>query len=1092
MTQIERGELQKAAVAIRKTDLEERSFDTRLIEATAAARPVRSGTFKAGGWGPLDAITFGGGPGGDPARLASVGADGLLTVWDYQSGLPVAEVSTGRYCEPVGRLMHHYEDIGTDEGRPRRIVRAGEPADWGVCPVRLADAGEGRLVAASVDGQVLLWSEGMTEWQVVATTGVRLDAIASDGAGAFVAAGGGRLFRATLSDDEEPPTLGPVVTGLDEVRAVEHLSGDSWLVAEKGGRLSVRRGDELETVASLNVGEEVWDAAAGRDGDQWTVAAGTQAGRVWAGVWEPKRDLLRRLRTFASAEDPRPAVHAVAVVENGGAVVAGDALGRVRTWDLESGSLRPLFESGEWPVNDEAVAAREPRTPFVFRRLMRRVRGVGGGRLVTAGPLAASVVETEGVGVVPRVTLRTRTPGPRRAAFNGPDGLLWVLHDGRLSVLDTDEDRVVAGTATDAEDLAVLNAAAGGEVALAGPDGVTFWRLSEGGDAIKPGKRESLESPLPLIGVAVGPRPGLVAAVAEEGSVVVWDGVRQVFAAGADEEGVPRRPFTGRLAFNADGDRLAAFTRGQNCPLFERRSGRWVELPSQLTTEGAGGTAIVWSPTYPDVVMTATELGLGRAFRIGGEVTDLKLSVTSINTAAGGRPVDLATSEDGRRIAVLTKEGSVRFLQSRHLRETVAVATGGEPACLSLDATGGRMAVVAADGRVDVWRVRGDRFRSAVSAEDRGWRASELLRPTAAVRPVLFAPGVKVNPRGGLVVAAVDSARRVAAADSYQQGGVTVFRENEPPEPVNLPPGQGGLRVDPAAVGLFFEPDGEAVLTFRDRKDFGDSYDGRLWVARRRPGVGEAWRPRVLLPGGNVGFWPVRMGDELLHHNYHFYRLNRTPLDGAGGEEAAAATRAVGGTGLGQSLTRIDDARLIGRVYRASGDLYSRSIVDLSSEPPRVRPLPGWESHSPQAVGTTGDGRALVATAVERVGRTPAVRVLAEAGGGWDEWAAVPDETVAPGGWLPVMLVGPRTAVAARYFPEERTLRVWEGGPEREWTVTSLPWSMLAPPGGVTPARTAGEAQTFLRRDAEGRLLVLFMVATSEGSWMRVLREDPT
>ena len=348
--------------------------------------------------------------------------------------------------------------------------------------------------------------------------------------------------------------------------------------------------------------------------------------------------------------------------------------------------------------------------PLPFRRIGAAILANADQTLITAGDdglVSFWSVPPRGEATHWGTTVHERLFGPvPRLAFSATqDEHLWALdRDGQLVVADAATGQVLARRAKahsgEAVDLAALP---DGMVTVGGDTELRFWRLVNQ-------KIESARPPIrhdrPLISVAGSADGKWVAAVDDNSRFAVWrvaTGEQQFLE---QLPCSPERPLTGRVKFNPTGMLLAVFGAGQSGFVFDVREQNERLLmsrqPDQINVAGLnGGTALAWSPAWPDRLIHADDHPRLTLRSFGESAETLRETPGTFFTTT---VADIIATPDNRRLLWVDRQGRLVSFDARHELAMLQLDSSLQKvAGLSIDRKGQRLAIVNDEGTVELW-----------------------------------------------------------------------------------------------------------------------------------------------------------------------------------------------------------------------------------------------------------------------------------------------------------------------------------------------------------------------------------------------------
>lgn len=534
----------------------------------------------------------------DRRFLATGGSDGTMLMWDLEHGRASTSLSVapGEEIQAMafagGTRLAVAEGARSIETRLRlwdlataKAVRAFVGHPWSL-EIGLAVSSDGALLAAIGGGRLTLWETTTGDlWVQLAAAGadavflgdrrllfrtsdslVVLDVVSGPPALRVLPTGPGQAFAVSQDGATLAHAAGDQVTFWDLTSASlvgsQRLLSDVWslafyngrrgvLAGDRGGRVYRLRGERWEDVVGfLNLGAPVTGMAPLGEGKVATSRRRDGTIMIWA---VDAASPVRRLGF------PSPAVTALDLARDGSLLVAGDAAGTVRVWDLAAGA--------EW------IAAKGDTDPVDER---------------TADPGVDHVEETIHTGPLP-----FPDQAPIRSLRLSSAGLVLVRDSGSVEVWSVElRERTFAAAVADANDALTRE---GECLVVAGGASVQRFEVADG---------TSLE-PWPA------PAGASALALSSDGKRVAVSGADAVVVVDEHGEVVDRFPGlslgTGaRLTFLASGEALLRSTRegverldlGTGRVVREAASGHGVVAPiaSLRLSGGRDGRLRRWAP----------------------------------------------------------------------------------------------------------------------------------------------------------------------------------------------------------------------------------------------------------------------------------------------------------------------------------------------------------------------------------------------------------------------------------------------------------------------------------------------------------------
>ncbi len=1069
---LENAETATARAAVEAVPAALRSWDTRAIERRLTNQPRVIASLVDGHWGIIAGDIDAGG-----TRLVTADSGGRVIVWDLNSGRVLRRLAEGRWSAEKRRWLHHYES------RPE----GSRAVTWGPCYTALCWLPEtNRIMAASLDGAI--WSmdaaTGVTNRRFVADEPLHALALAGDHASLLAGGAAGGLYllstEGTLVRHEAGRTRR--LAAVQVVAAAAEPS--AWFVGRADGQIDLVAAADLSVRATVRVENPVWSLDVWRQSASWllAVASDEPAIRLFGGS-DPERGMLPRGTLAAPEWAGQPFVQqTVHFSVDGKHVYAGDSLGRVTRW--HSGSQRVTSRTSAFrpdrrrqPLAERMAAlGLESPLPCPLRRIGSVVlERPGTNQLITAGDDAAVKIWTNvGDSASGGSVLKTRAGRRPKVCFDPVSPhVLWTLGpDGMLRLVDCAADQVLAEAQAhdgSAADLAVVGtqplvATVGGDTT------VRFWRFSDG--KLLAASEAEIRHDQPLISVAASPDGRWIAAVDSSARLAMWERTtrkRIGFTPLSDPAVLPLdgpglRPLTGRVTFSCDGSKLSAFGAAQTTAVFTTTP--FQRLPEQVWIAGTGGTAMMWSPIDPHVVLAADNHPRCTARAFDGRRSELDEFPMTLQATC----VAAAITPDLRRVMLLEETGRLVFLESRHLLPVFELRSGLAPvADVAINASNRLLAVAGQDGSLEIWDA-GEPAESAKagSRDETGrWSSTALVGPTASTI-YTDARMVQIDSNDGLGLLYVES----APSDFRNEGAMHYGREHRGlvvRERIEVAGQVGNRRASHEAAALAHDAQDRPTIVLRLRTAEESPYDGGLYCVRQAHG--NRWTWETLHSHGNWGFYPLlRLSAdsklvEVVHFSYDgFYVVRSTPNQRGDGEWQAEK---IGLQGDGLRMSGKWDAKghlhLVFDRNRFNSDPAPRMYACWDGRRLRSDVIDPLQPISLRHVEFSPDGSPVVL-----LGR----RLLQATSSGWQEYARLPP--------LPAitLAIGPQGEVfLATWDHSQQRLLLWQGQAGR--------WSAKAVAGPFAE----GEPDWWtMRFDHEQRPVLVVGRLGDPYGWLRIVR----
>ncbi|HUY88267.1 MAG TPA: serine/threonine-protein kinase [Pirellulales bacterium] len=701
-----------------------RGWEWRRLQFELKLGPKPIASLASHDWGVLDFLWD-----EKTSTLVTAGHDGRLLVWRGNRHEPRALVA-GSWSEQRLAWRHALFPF------------SGEPSDLKAedCFLRLCWLEPGaEFVGVSLSGRATSWTLPVDENEPV-----RRELAVHDRAIYCVAAQQGRVLcgddrggllliepGATGTDAAKTTRLSTCAAALDVVA----LPNGGWAVAQQDGSIRVLDERAERVLNEIRTDAPAWDLDVAADGASLAVACGH--GQIDCYRLKASHGELSRSESYQPPQDVQSSVtamHAVRFSPDGQWLAAGDSRGRLLVWDRQTARATLVGETHAVFSEERAADA-----PWPFRRRLAAIQfSTAGDDCLLAGH--DPVIRRWQVRSKPGISELKLGPNPRTRFDPKQAALLWAGDgDGTLSIWDTRSRRRIAAElahpgpviAIDVVGRATADANAGDEsdplaesmAATCGPGGeIRCWTLR--GEQLAAAPRV-IRHARELSDLALSPDGLRLAACDVAHQTMVWDLAtgRLLATCKADDRGASAT--RGRLAFNADGSRLAAFGPGATLRLLASADLKLVERP--YTVAGAGGTALLWHPRDAKTFFAGDTLGrIVRHPRRGWGRFNLPTPGTDV--------VGIAFSPhgDGGRVAVAWRNGELSIIDPKwaggllSLQSPHAANDSLSASELHFDSTGLRLALVHQDGAIEIWETPPDPA-SPHQLPARRWRRRSLV-----------------------------------------------------------------------------------------------------------------------------------------------------------------------------------------------------------------------------------------------------------------------------------------------------------------------------------------------------------------------------
>ena len=819
----------------------------------------------------------------DGSHLMTADAAGLVLLWDWKKGSVIKEVWKGRFDAKNSRWIH-----------AAQVKKFEVPPKWDPVFTDLKWMNNQQVLFCDLAGRVILidvenlsGEQDNPGQQHLLQTEQELWSLdlSSDRTQLLTGGKSGILFLYNF-ETEKHQQLKLGESGVSITFWSKEMN--HWVIGREDGTLQI-----LDTKGKLvtenRLAGPIWDVESFQDPDQQGktyLAIGCQEPVASVFEWNPATWELANKQTISllSGESMIDGIHQIGFNPHNNKLYLTDNAGFLHRWKIRSPKVEMTLHAVK--VHKGHGLQIDSLSP-PFRRNCSALWFPSEEEVTAIGDNSAIIRWQD---LLEEHTRFNRTPdlnvGPNpQVLFDRANhSLAWILdEDGTLSLLDTREDRILSQKRSIHQGGYASLAAIPETKVIATTGGdhfIRFWKSRKG--TITPDARKTIEHRLPLLSVAVSPFQTWIAAVDTAGTLIVWDFqtyevklVHQIVA------GDKTTPLTGRVAFNHDETRLAAYGPGQTMGIFvcNPQTHSFQRIEEQPFISGLGGIDLLWSPNerHPHVLYSVfQEKGTG-SVRSFGKRTTLNVNKQRFKHQSTGHA--LAFTPDQKRVILVDDSGLIHFHDADHHLNTLTIQSGLKSLRdAAVDPTGRRLLLSNREGKLEIWETDRTLPPQPVIAPDESdrWTEHEIVKPaeelTKSARKCF-----RLDEKGNFHLLYVENDKE----KDFREWGALYYVTNQSGtiirEPIRTEKAKFDRTFSHFALGLWVDHEGTPQIMTRHVPAIDSPYDGRLRLGTRT-GSGK-WNFSVVHPHGNSGFYPAaRLSpqgkvQELFHYSFDGHRF---------------------------------------------------------------------------------------------------------------------------------------------------------------------------------------------------------------------------
>ena len=518
------------------------------------------------------------------------------------------------------------------------------------------------------------------------------------------------------------------------VTALTAAGRGSWWLGQESGTVRLVESDG-HALAEKTIQGPIWQLASTADGKSVAVASQRTAVLFFTLGTDGREFQESMVMAVPSSENATPrAIHAVQYSPSGEHLLAIDDLGRLTSFEVQSGSIE--FVRDDQGVSQLSVTEME-HWPVPLRRRAAGIAFIGDGEVfVTAGnDTLIKAWRTRAESWKGELEVKGK---PRMAFHPLADQLLWIGDgEGQLMLVDAQTSRICDTVQTGTEPITGLAVAKQTQLlATSSGHSVRFWherngRIEQRFTPISSNRR--IES------LALSQDGQKLAVYTLNGALDLWDvPTQRVIASGEFPHALGAR-----LAFNSADDCLALLAGTITLIL----NGQDLQMMSQFQMAAGKGTALAWHPSNREMVFVGDALG-----RVTSR-PEMDPQSQPEHWTENTPVIELVITSDGKRVLASTSAGRIVVIDHEQLGsifsfDILGATTTSPVVSFAINRTGRFLATGREDGHVDIVCLADTELSQPVAT--RQWSERVCCAGAEAANIRVLPESVSIDERGYL------------------------------------------------------------------------------------------------------------------------------------------------------------------------------------------------------------------------------------------------------------------------------------------------------------------------------------------------------